>query len=90
MRFLSVNASVTDLWNSLRSFVGDSAVSEITARPPAGEDDEASFLRLVVWSYAMAFEAGRVVVPQGHFLFPSAERFHDSGRYHIESDMENL
>ena len=28
-------------------------------------------------------------MPQGHFLFASAERFHGSGRYHIESDMEN-
>ena len=27
---------------------------------------------------------------QGHFLFPSAERFHGSGRYPIESDMENV
>ena len=27
---------------------------------------------------------------QGHFLFPSAERFHGSGRYPIESDMKNV
>ena len=27
---------------------------------------------------------------QGHFLFSSAERFHGSGRYPIESDMENV
>lgn len=27
---------------------------------------------------------------QNYFLFPSAERFHGRGRYHIESDMENV
>lgn len=63
MTFASANAAVAELWSSLRSFVGKSAVSEITVRPPAGEDDEASFLRLVAWSYVMAFEAGRVAIP---------------------------
>ena len=63
MTFTSVNAAVTELWNSLRSFVGEAAVNEITIRPPADEDDEASFLRLVAWSYVMAFEAGRVAIP---------------------------
>lgn len=63
MTFPSVNAAVVDLWSSLRSFVDKSAVDEITVRPPAREDDEASFLRLVAWSYVMSFEAGRVAVP---------------------------
>lgn len=36
---------------------------EVTVRPPAGECDEASFLRLVAWSYTYVFEAGRVTFP---------------------------
>lgn len=63
MTFALANAAVAELWSSLRSFIGESAVSEITVRPPAREGDEASFLRLVAWSYVMVFEAGRVVVP---------------------------
>ena len=63
MTFTSLNAATTALWSSLRSFVGDSAVNEILVRPPAAEDDEASFLRLVAWAYVMTFEAGRVAVP---------------------------
>ena len=63
MTFAALNAAVTDLRNSLRSFVGEDAVGEITVRPPAGDGDEASFLRLVAWSYALVFEAGRVTIP---------------------------
>ena len=63
MTFASANAAVVELWSSLRSFIDRSAVSEITVRPPAGEGDEASFLRLVAWSYVTIFEAGRVVIP---------------------------
>ena len=63
MTFATVNAAVAELWSSLRSFVGNSAVNEITVRPPAGEDDEASFLRLVAWSYVIVFEAGHVAIP---------------------------
>ena len=63
MTFALANAAVAELWSSLRSFMGELAVSEITVRPPAREGDEASFLRLVAWSYVMVFEAGRVAVP---------------------------
>ena len=63
MTFSELNAAVVDLRNSLRSFVGDSALEEVTVRPPAGDSDEASFLRLVSWSYALMFEAGRVAIP---------------------------
>lgn len=61
--FATLNAAVADLRTSLRSFVSEDALSEITVRPPAGDGDEASFLRLVVWSYALTFEAGRVAIP---------------------------
>ena len=63
MTFAALNAAVADLRNSLRSFVGEDALGEITVRPPAGDGDEASFLRLVSWSYALVFEAGRVTIP---------------------------
>ena len=33
---------------------------------------------------------GKDYFAQGHFLFPSAERFHGSGRFPIEFDMENV
>ena len=63
MTFVRLNATVADLRSSLCSFVCEDALSEITIRPPAGEADEASFLRLVSWSYALVFEAGRVTIP---------------------------
>ena len=63
MTFTSLNAATTELWSSLRSFVGESAVNEILVRPPAADHDEASFLRLVAWTYVMTFEAGRVTIP---------------------------
>ena len=63
MTFTALNAAATDLRNSLCSFVGQAAVAEITVRPPADECDEASFLRLVAWSYVLVFEAGRVTIP---------------------------
>lgn len=63
MKFAELNAGVADLRTSLRSFVGDRALEEITVRPPAGDGDEASFLRLISWTYAFLFEAGRVAIP---------------------------
>lgn len=63
MKFAELNAGVADLRNSLRSFVGENALGEITVRPPAGDGDEASFLRLISWTYALLFEAGRVAIP---------------------------
>ena len=63
MSFIELSAAVLDLRNSLRSFVGEKALSELTIRTPAGDSDEASFVRLVNWSYALLFEAGRVTVP---------------------------
>ena len=63
MKFDVLNAAVVELRNSLRSFVGEAAIAEITVAPPAGNDDETSFLKLVSWSYALVFEAGRVSIP---------------------------
>ena len=63
MTFVALNAAVVDLRNSLTSFAGEKALAEITVRPPSRDNDEASFLRLVSWSYVLLFEAGRVSVP---------------------------
>lgn len=51
------------LRRSLHNYVGENALKEIHVRPPAGEDDEASFMRLVNWTYVLLFEAGRVTIP---------------------------
>ena len=63
MNFAELNAAVVALRHSLHSFVGKGALNEVTILPPAGDSDEASFLRLVNWSYVLLFEAGRVTVP---------------------------
>lgn len=63
MRFIELNAAAAGLRHSLRNYVGENALNEIYVRPPAGEDDEASFMRLVNWTYVLLFEAGRVAIP---------------------------
>ncbi len=63
MRFAELDAAVVELRRSLRSFVGETALGEIHIRPPARENDEASFMRLVNWSYVLLFEVGRITVP---------------------------
>ena len=63
MRFAELNAAVAELRRSLRNFVAETALGEIYIRPPARESDEASFMRLVNWSYVLLFEVGRVTVP---------------------------
>ena len=62
MTFAEIEAEYVRLRSVLRTFVGDTALDEITVQPPSS-DDEASFLRLVAWSYVMVFEAGRVTIP---------------------------
>ena len=63
MKFAALNVAATDLRGSLGSFIGPSALGEITIRPPVEGDGEISFVRLVAWSYALVFEAGRVSIP---------------------------
>ena len=63
MTFSSLNAAVMDLRNVVRTFVGPDALAEINLRPPVGDESEASFLRLVAWSYVLIFEVGRVTIP---------------------------
>lgn len=63
MSFSELNAAVVRLRRSLHTYVGKSALNDIHVRPPAGDDDEASFMRLVNWTYVLLFEAGRVTIP---------------------------
>jgi len=44
----------------LRARVGDAAFQEITVSVPVRDCDEVSFVRLVVWCYALVNESGRV------------------------------
>ena len=62
MKFQELHAEVVNLRQSLGVFVSENALEEIALQPPAS-DDEASFLRLVAWSYVLVFEAGRVTIP---------------------------
>ena len=62
MKFAELDAELVRLHNSLREFVGDDSLDKISVQPPAS-DDEASFLRLIAWSYVLVFETGRVTIP---------------------------
>ena len=63
MEFMALNAAVAELRNTLGSFTGEELISQITIMPPSNDSDEASFLRLVNWSYVLLFESGRVAIP---------------------------
>ncbi|MGD9733676.1 MAG: hypothetical protein AB7U45_15985, partial [Desulfamplus sp.] len=60
MNFAALNSAVNDLRNGLCSQVSESALLSVKSRPPTGNNDEASFLRLTTWCYILIFEAGRV------------------------------
>ena len=62
MSFARLNSEFGLLRQSLRIFVGEHALDEISVQTPSG-DDEASFLRLIAWSYVLVFESGRVSIP---------------------------
>ena len=63
MTFATLNAEVVELRSALRGYFQVEALPEVTLRPPAGSQNEASFLRLVGWSYALLYEVGRVTIP---------------------------
>ena len=62
MTIADLNAEYNLLRQSLRTFVGENALGEISLQIPTS-DDEACFLRLIAWSYIFVFEAGRITVP---------------------------
>lgn len=64
MQFSELREAVDALRRAFRTYnVGETALSEVHIRQPAKEDDEASFMRLVNWTYVLLFEAGRVAIP---------------------------
>ena len=64
MQFSELREAVDALRRAFRSYdIGEDALSDIHIRQPAKDDDEASFMRLVSWSYVLLFEAGRVSIP---------------------------
>lgn len=63
MSFGSLNASYTELRDGLRTNVAIEALGDLNIRPPSGDADEASFLRLTAWSFSLLFEVGRLSVP---------------------------
>jgi len=63
MIFPTLNSEVLNLRHALQAYVGPNALDEITLSHPIRNNDEASFLRLTSWSYALLFEAGRVSIP---------------------------
>lgn len=62
MNFAELSTEFVHLRQSLCTTVGENALSEISIQTPAGKD-EASFLRLIAWSYVLNYEAGRVTIP---------------------------
>lgn len=60
MTFADVNAALASLRDGLRTQVDAAAIGDVNIQPPASDDDEISFVRLVGWCYAVLFEAGRV------------------------------
>lgn len=63
MTFSSLNAEVSELRRALQVYVAPEALEEITVSHPAGNSDEASYLRLTSWCYVLLFEVGRVTIP---------------------------
>lgn len=63
MSFGDLNASYSDLRDALRAHVAVEALDDLNIRPPSGDVDEASFLRLTAWCFSLLFEAGRYSIP---------------------------
>jgi len=61
--FQRVNALYIDLRDGLRAQIDPVAIGDLNVRPPSGSADEASFLRLTAWCYALLFEVGRTSIP---------------------------
>ncbi len=63
MNFADLNAAVTDFRHACSTQIDPLSLSEVGVRGPAGASDEAAFLRLTAWSYALLFECGRILIP---------------------------
>jgi hypothetical protein len=63
MSFSQLLAAYSDLRDGLRAQVDRSAIADLNIRPPTGDGDEASFLRLTAWCFSLLFEVGRYSIP---------------------------
>lgn len=63
MTFPDINQAFSDLRDGLRTQIGREAMADVNIRPPATDCDEAAFLRLTAWNFALLFEAGRISIP---------------------------
>lgn len=63
MPFSTLISEVSNLRRALQAYVGPNALDEVRLSHPIRNNDEASFLRLTSWSYALLFEVGRVSIP---------------------------
>jgi hypothetical protein len=63
MNFAELHARASDLRHAFQTQVGPKAMGETGVRGPAGTADEAAFLRLTAWSFAILFEQGRITIP---------------------------
>jgi hypothetical protein len=46
----------------LRVHAGETALGEVTVKIPVADDDELSFIRLVVWTYVLRHETGKIAL----------------------------
>ena len=60
MTFADLQELFRQLSLRLRTRAGDVAFAEVTVSPPVRDNDELSFVRLVVWCYVLVNESGRV------------------------------
>lgn len=84
MNFADLYAEFIPLRQSLRAFVGENALEEITVQVPKG-NDEASFLRLIAWSYVLLFESGRTSIP--YLIELPSEETETRARLHASRDL---
>ncbi len=63
MNFQKLNSLYIELRDGLRAQVHTASMGDLNVRPPAGDADEASFLRASAWCYLLFFEAGRISIP---------------------------
>lgn len=62
MNFVQVDNLLLQLRRRITTIVGSDCIGEINVPRPDGSHGELSFLRLVIWAYALQQEKGRVVL----------------------------
>jgi hypothetical protein len=84
MSFQRANGLYIELRDALRAQIAPQALTDLNIRAPIASKDEASFIRLTAWCYALLYEAGRTSMP---FLL-AVER--DDQIYDVHKKFMNL